>query len=199
MIPFFLSMTLAFFIGSIPTAFLAGKIFRGIDIRLHGSGNSGATNAYRVLGGRIGALVFVIDFLKGFLTSIFLRHFVPWVNFDAKEAGLILGLAAILGHVFTPFLGFKGGKGIATGAGVLCGMFPLLFLVVFGTWILVFSLTRIVSLSSLLSMSVLVTASLITRTKLITILVFLTAFLLTIWTHRSNISRLLKGTENKIG
>ena len=198
MISFFLLIVLAFLAGSIPTAFLAGKITRGIDIRQHGSGNSGATNAFRVLGQKIGTLVFLIDFLKGFLPVFFLSRFASWTGMDIKEIGLLVGLAAILGHVFTPFLGFKGGKGIATGGGVLCGVFPLLFLIVFVSWVFVFSFTRIVSISSLLSMAVLVAASFILRVGPKITLFFTCMFLFTVWTHRANISRLLKGTENKI-
>ena len=119
---------IAFLAGSTPTAYLAGRSFKRIDIRQYGSGNVGATNAFRVLGKKIGAFVFIIDFLKGSLPVFFLPLLLPANHLDPKEAGLWIGTGAIAGHVFTPFLGFKGGKGIATGAGVLCGAFPFLFL-----------------------------------------------------------------------
>src|SRR3989338_8540646 len=160
---FTISSVLAFFLGSIPTAYLAGRIFKGIDIRQHGSGNVGATNALRVMGKKIGALVFFIDFIKGFLPVFLLSKFTTGLTPDPREAGLWLGVAAISGHVFTPFLGFKGGKGIATGAGVLLGVFPLLFFCVLFVWISVFVTTRIVSISSLTSLVCLVGLSVLFR------------------------------------
>lgn len=184
--------------GSFPTAYLAGRGFRKMDIRLHGSGNVGATNAFRVLGKKIGTLVFVIDLLKGFLPVFFLSRFVSWGPLDSREVGLWIGVGAILGHVFTPFLGFKGGKGIATGAGVLWGVFPALFLLVLTVWITVFLLSRIVSLSSLVAVISLVAFGILFQLRFSITLFFLGICLFTFWTHRSNISRLIQGKENTI-
>lgn len=195
---FAISSFLAFIIGSIPTAYLAGRIFKGIDIRQHGSGNVGATNALRVMGKKIGALVFFLDFIKGFLPAFLLSKFVTGLTLDPREAGLWLGIAAILGHVFTPFLGFKGGKGIATGAGVLLGSFPALFLIVTGVWIAVFLFTRIVSVSSLGAMLSLVAFSLFFKLDLSVTIAFTMICLLTIWTHRSNIIRMINGKESRM-
>ncbi len=189
-------LVMAYFLGSIPTAYLAGKI-KGIDIRQHGSGNVGATNAFRVLGRGTGIAVFVLDCLKGAL---------PVWLFKASSVGalapsstvLAVGLAALLGHVFTPFLGFKGGKGIATGAGVLLAGFPGLFLIAMAVWVLLFQFTRIVSISSLGAAVALTVASFVLGYNLKTCLMAagLTAFIF--WTHRSNISRLVRGEEGMV-
>ena len=187
----------AFLIGSTPTAYLAGRIFKGIDIRHHGSGNVGATNAFRVLGKKIGALVFVIDFLKGILPVCVLPLFLTANNLDAREAGLWIGTGAIVGHVFTPFLNFKGGKGISTGAGVLCGAFPLLFLITLVVWLGIFAWTRIVSISSLVSLVTLVVAAITFRLSGSVIFLFILIMLFIVWTHRSNIIRLIQRKENK--
>ncbi|PIU40121.1 MAG: acyl-phosphate glycerol 3-phosphate acyltransferase [Candidatus Omnitrophica bacterium CG07_land_8_20_14_0_80_50_8] len=195
---FIIFWLLAFLSGALPTAYLAGHFFKGTDIRLHGSGNVGATNAFRVLGKRIGALVFLIDFLKSWWPVIFLPCWLPPNSLSAREAGLWIGTGAIAGHVFTPFLGFKGGKGIAAGAGVLCGAFPLLFLVVLTTWLLVFSFTRIVSISSLAALAGLVIASFLLGLKASVIAFFCLVAFFIVWTHRSNIARLIQGKEKKI-
>ena len=195
---FTISSILAFILGSIPTAYLAGRIFKGIDIRQHGSGNVGAANALRVMGKKIGALVFFFDFIKGFLPVFLLSKFMTGVTLDPREAGLWLGVAAIVGHVFTPFLGFKGGKGIATGAGVLLGAFPALFLIVTGIWIAVFLFTRIISISSLAALVSLVAFSLFFQLKPSITIVFAMVCLFTVWTHRSNIARMIKGKESKM-
>lgn len=189
---------ISFIIGAIPTAYLAGRIFKGLDIRQHGSGNVGATNAFRVLGKKIGFFVFFIDFLKGFIPSFLLSKLIIGDNLDAGEVGLWIGVSAILGHVFTPFLGFKGGKGVATGAGVLCGSFPLLFLCVTSIWIVLFKLTRTVSISSLSSLISLVLLSLFFKQHLSVTAIFLGVCLFTFWTHRENIQRLIEGKEHKI-
>jgi glycerol-3-phosphate acyltransferase PlsY len=114
------------------------------------------------------------------------------------EVGLWVGMGAILGHVFTPFLQFKGGKGIATGAGVLCGAYPILFLLVLVSWMAMFMVTRIVSISSIASLIVLVMASILIQIKSSVIYCFIFIALFIVWTHRSNISRLIKGKENKL-
>ena len=189
----------AFLIGSTPTAYLAGRIFKGIDIRRHGSGNVGATNAVRVLGKKIGALVFVVDFLKGFLPACLLPLFLAANNLDAREAGLWIGTGAIVGHVFTPFLNFKGGKGIATGAGVLCGAFPLLFIITLVAWLGIFAWTRIVSISSLVSLVTLLIGAITLRLRSPVIFLFILIVLFIVWTHRSNIMRLIRGKENRLG
>ncbi len=186
---------LSFSLGAIPTAYLIGKAFKNLDIRKQGSGNVGTTNAFRVLGKKWGALVLVVDFGKGFLPVwIFIQQ--PG-NLMKTELPLWIGLVAILGHIFTPFLGFKGGKGIATGGGVLCAVFPMIFLITLFTWLLVFSLTHIVAISSLTAVFVMVVAGVFLKSSTNNILLFSFIFLLVTWAHRSNLKRLLKGQEKK--
>lgn len=183
----------AFSLGSFPTAYFAGRWFGGTDIRRHGSGNVGATNALRVLGKKLGVAVFVVDFMKGFL-PVWLAH-----RFGMeKESALWIGFGAALGHIFTPFLGFKGGKGVATGAGLLCAAFPFLFLLSAAVWLLVFLTTRLVSLGSLVALFSLVIFSLIFQLGVSAFLFFCCTFLLMAWTHRSNLRRIFSGTEKRL-
>jgi glycerol-3-phosphate acyltransferase PlsY len=188
--------------GSIPFGFLAGKM-RGIDIRKHGSGNIGATNVFRTLGKGPGITVFVLDALKGFGAARLAIAFWPDGSggVSPELAGIFAAVAAILGHNFTPWLGFKGGKGIATSAGALLGLLPLAVLGGAVVWGVVFFLSRYVSLASIAAAAAL---------PLITWLLFrygngtgaqvwfaLAIGVLAIWRHRSNIIRLLQGTENR--
>ena len=185
----------SFTLGAIPTAFLVAKKARGIDIRKEGSGNVGATNAFRVLGKKYGAFVFLVDFLKGALPAWIMLNLFS-ADPQAPLLALAAGIAAILGHIFTPFLGFKGGKGVATGAGALCGSFPLLFLCAALVWLLVFLCTKIVSLSSLLALGILVPLSFWLVEDRRTTLVFFALFLLIAWSHRANLVRLWRGEEH---
>ena len=192
-----LFLLFSFFLGAIPTAYLVTKRVKGIDIRQHGSGNVGATNAFRVLGKKYGALVLFLDFLKGFV-PVFLGQALFSPGLPTPLIALIAGVMAILGHIFTPFLGFKGGKGIATGAGVVCMAYPLLFLIALIIWGGTFLLTRTVSLSSLVALASLVPLSYWFVRDGQTSLLFLLLFFLIAWTHRSNIGRILSGKELKI-
>jgi len=189
----FLCLLFSFLSGSIPTAYLVTRKVAGLDIRKHGSGNVGATNAFRVVGKKWGSLVFAADFLKGAIPV--------WVTLAVFPGTPLLpfsvGIAAILGHIFTPFLGFKGGKGVATGSGVLFGAYPALFLCVLAAWGLLFLITRTVSVSSLFALLTLVISSFwLVQDRRATLLFFI-LFLLITWSHRSNIFRLLKGEELK--
>ena len=145
-----LACVASFLIGAIPTAFLFVKFLKGTDIRQVGSGNVGATNASRVLGKKMGFVVFAIDFLKGFFPVILFSRLLGFPPSDFSAFALI-GFCAIFGHVFNPFLGFKAGKGIATGGGVLAASFPLIFVAAIAVWGFSFLLTKIVSLSSILA------------------------------------------------
>jgi glycerol-3-phosphate acyltransferase PlsY len=186
--------------GSIPAGYLMGRA-RGIDIRRHGSGNIGATNVARVLGRNWGLAAFACDFLKGFLPLYLVRVFSfpgasPW------PVALLLvlgGVAAILGHNYTPWLGFKGGKGIATSAGVLGAILPWVLAVSLSLWIVAVLITRTVSIGSLLAAVSLPLAAAWFYPNQWIYLGF-TAFAggLAAWRHRSNIERLLAGTEAKI-
>ncbi|HTL70167.1 MAG TPA: glycerol-3-phosphate 1-O-acyltransferase PlsY [Candidatus Eisenbacteria bacterium] len=184
----------AFLAGSFPTAYLVGKHVFHSDIRTQGSGNVGATNAFRVFGKGAGAAVFAADFLKGFLPVIAYARFV---SADPADT-LWIGLAAVLGHVFTPFLRFKGGKGIATGSGALAAALPLLFALTLPVWVVVFAFTRIVSISSLAALAGLFFYTFLFHLPPRASMAMLVILSLAVWTHRSNIARLRSGTEKKL-
>ena len=189
-----------YLVGSIPTGYLMGKS-RGIDIRQHGSGNIGATNVGRVLGRNWGLVAFACDFLKGFL-PLYLVRTLFFAGNDSWMVSLLLvvcGMAAIIGHNYTPWLGFKGGKGIATSAGILGALVPLVLALALSLWIIAVLLTRTVSIGSLLASAVLpVAAALFYPQQWIYFGFAAFAGGLATWRHRSNIHRLLDGTESKI-
>lgn len=197
MLRFVLLFLTAFLIGSFPTAYLVSRYAKGIDIRQHGSGNVGATNVFRVMGKKYGFFVFGIDFLKGAVAI-----FLTWLLWPDSAAHSVLdvwiGLGSILGHVFSPFLRFKGGKGVATGAGVLLATFPIIFIYTLLTWVIIFALTRTVSISSIIAVFSTPLFAYLMKLDREAIFFFLLVALLFIWTHRSNIYRLFKGKENKL-
>jgi glycerol-3-phosphate acyltransferase PlsY len=184
----------SFFLGAVPTAYLFVKALKKTDIRGQGSGNVGATNAARILGKPLGVLIFTLDFLKGYLPVFFATRFFLL----GTPEGLWIGLAAILGHIFSPFLGFRGGKGVATGAGVLMASYPTLFFLGAGVWGAVFFLTRVVSISSLLSISSITIITFFMRLPIQLCIFFVLMTLLIFWAHRSNLQRLIRGEEKKI-
>lgn len=201
-------VVVAYLLGSIPSGFLAGK-FRGIDVRKEGSGNIGATNVFRLLGKRAGICVLLADAMKGWFAVAVVAELValafgpPQMTPQSapSQAGLELaaGVAAILGHNYTCWLRFKGGKGIATSAGVLIGWLPQAFLVVLAVWIVVFVASRYVSLASIVTAATLPIATwwFNGRPALIAITTGLSA--MAIYKHRANIQRLLNGTEHRFG
>jgi len=183
--------------GSIPSAYLAGKA-KGVDLRQRGSGNLGATNAWRVLGWRVGLAVYAVDTLKGFLPVLLL----PRPAAHAELAGILYGVAAIVGHVRPAFLGFqKGGKGVATAGGVFLALAPAQLLVAFAVFVAVFLASGFVSLGSLCAAVTLPVALLVSQsgrlgpTTIIALLVAAFVF----WTHRANIGRLRRGEEHRFG
>ena len=201
---YILTVLLGYLLGSIPTGFLVGKA-RGIDIRTIGSGNIGATNVFRTFGVVAGILVMAADVLKGFLAVAVVSRLV-WHVFggagdaNAREAlQITAGLAAILGHNFTCWLHFKGGKGIATSAGVLVALVPYALLIILGVWILVLGLTRFVSLASICASFTLPFATWLTGGTPTMIAITGGMAGLAIYKHKSNIQRLLKGTETRLG
>jgi glycerol-3-phosphate acyltransferase PlsY len=190
-----------FLLGSIPTGYLMGRA-RGIDVRQHGSGNIGATNVGRVLGRNWGLAAFACDFAKGFLALFLLRVFVfpQDISWSVELLLVACGLAAILGHNYTPWLGFKGGKGVATSAGVLGALLPAALLIVFSIWAAEVLITRYVSLGSVLAALALplVTAWIYPRQWVYFTLACLICVLV-VWRHRSNMRRLVAGKESKLG
>ena len=205
---------LSYLIGSIPTSIIISKAAKGIDIREHGSGNAGGTNVMRVLGWKHGALVILLDALKGVLAVVIVArlHYgsIPFENAtpfdDFTLVQIIAGISAVVGHIWTVFAGFKGGKGIATALGMLMMIVTVDMLIAVGVFIIVVTLSRYVSLGSLAG-AIAVPLTLIVRENLFhvdipnynTLLPFLIfVALLVIFTHRKNVVRLLNGNENKI-
>lgn len=187
-------------VGSVPTGYLIGRS-RGIDIRQHGSGNIGATNVWRVLGRNWGLLAFACDFLKGFLLLFIVRNifFSGDHDWDVSLLLVVCGLAAILGHNYTPWLGFKGGKGIATSAGVLGALMPPVLGVALSLWIILVLISRTVSIGSIAAALVLPFAAYwFYPGDWIYFSLAMLAGVLAIWRHRSNIERLRAGTESRI-
>ncbi len=193
---------LAFYlVGSIPTGYLLGRA-KGLDIRQHGSGNIGATNVWRVMGWKWGLTAFMADVLKGFLPLFLLRMlgFPGDASWTAQLLLVLCGLAAIIGHNYTPWLGFKGGKGIATSAGVLAALMPLVLAVAFSLWAVLTLVTRYVSVGSIAAaLSLAPLAWFFYRGEWILFGLACLAGVLAIYRHKSNIQRLLAGTESKMG
>lgn len=181
----------AYLLGSIPSGVWIGKAFFQTDIREHGSGNSGTTNTYRVLGKWAGTAVLVMDIAKGTLAVLLPLWFGVTIH------PMIIGLFAIIGHVYPIFAGFKGGKAVATTAGVALGAQPLFVL----AFIFVFAITlytsSMVSLASLLTLIIAAVASLFVGDWIFTAIVWL-AMVLVVVRHRANIERIRKGEENKV-
>lgn len=197
-----LLILLAYLIGSVPTAVWISKYFFKIDIRDYGSGNAGATNTFRVLGSKWGTFVMLVDVLKGIIaTSLYIL--LPYYltdEWDRTNFMIGLGLAAVMGHIFPIWAGFRGGKGVATLLGMAVAIQPLVALCCVGVFLIVLYLTRFVSLSSILAgVSFMVFILFIFNEKetLYRIFAVLVA-LMVILTHQKNIGRILKGTESKI-
>jgi len=203
MIYIILAIILAYLLGSIPTAYIFGKILKGIDIRRHGSGNVGATNVFRTVGKVSGIIVLVIDFLKGFiavtLLPFYLQKFLPEpIASYPFNIVIFLGAAAVCGHIWTVFLGFKGGKGVATMAGVVAGLSAAVLFSCLGVWILVFAIWRYVSLASIVVAVILPIFAIASGGDLY-FLIFCAIFsIIGIYRHRENIKRLIQGTEKKL-
>ena len=194
-----LALALSYAAGSLPFAWIAGKV-AGVDLRQQGSGNLGATNVFRVLGWKVGVAVFLADALKGALPVLLLPRRIDG-SIDPVLWGIACGLAAIAGHVRPLFLRFrKGGKGVATAAGVFFALAPVPMLVTFGVFVAVVLATGFVSLGSLLSAIVLPSLLLVTQgTGSPLFLVSLVVAAFVFWTHRANIGRLRRGEEHRFG
>jgi glycerol-3-phosphate acyltransferase PlsY len=206
MVTIFVTALIGYLLGSIPTGVWAGMIFRKIDIRKHGSKSTGATNVFRVLGPKLAVPVLIVDIAKGLFAAYLGAH----LNFgdtllSLNQLSMIAGIFAIIGHLFPLFARFRGGKGVATGAGVLLFLAPLevgFALVIFAVTI---AITRYVSLGSILAALLLSLSLLIQKyvyhyplgNEMIGLAVFI--LILILFTHRANIGRLIHGVENKLG
>lgn len=189
------ALLIGYILGCFQTAYLIGKI-KGIDLREHGSGNLGTTNAFRVLGSKLGALTFLGDFLKAVIAYCLVYYLLDW----GLVCGLYAGLGTILGHNYPVFLKFKGGKGIAATGGVMLCINPLISLtIIAGMFIIVFT-TKYMSLGSIIAVIALIIWSFFEfNNNLEALIITIIIGLLALFQHRSNIVRLLKGTENKLG
>ncbi len=186
-------LILSYFLGSIPFGVIVGKVVRGVDIREFGSGNIGATNVYRTLGPGPGITVFAADVLKGLIPVLVARHLAPETAWLAVAAGV----AAIVGHTLSPFLKFKGGKGVATSLGVGIGLAPVLAAAAFGIWVVLFAVTRYVSVASMIGCASMPVMMWIAGNPMEYRLfgIFVAAYV--IIKHRSNIARLMQGKEHR--
>lgn len=201
----FLMVLVCYLVGSFPTSIVTGKVLRGIDIRKFGSGNAGATNVFRVLGWKAGLFVLLVDMAKGFVATIWIYKIaLNGVEWQVINLQILAGLSAVFGHIWTVFAGFRGGKGVGTGAGMIVALAPVAVLTGIAVFLVVVALTRYVSLGSILA-SLSVPLVLLLRKYALNQpvseqLLLLGSFipLLIIFTHRSNIKRLLKGEESKI-
>jgi acyl phosphate:glycerol-3-phosphate acyltransferase len=195
---------LGYLFGSFPAGYFAGRI-AGVDIRSVGSGNIGATNVLRALGKRWGYAVFFVDTFKGFTAvrlALFLAEHLTFARPHAVYFGILAAVMCVIGHTCPVWLRFKGGKGVATSAGAIFGLMPLAAVIIFLVWVVVFEITRYVSVASLVAALALpVTVALLIRWRIIEgpgLLYFSTVLaILVVWRHRSNFSRLLKGTEQR--
>jgi glycerol-3-phosphate acyltransferase PlsY len=193
----------SYLLGSIPAAYIAGKS-RGVDLRKHGSGNLGATNVIRVLGTKIGIAVFVFDMAKGALPVFLFPRWIPAAEMPTQDPvvfGIICGVAAIVGHVRPIYLRFgKGGKGVATAAGVFLALAPLqtlLTLLIFAAVLLTSGYVSLGSLTSAVALPILLGTTVGVRSPLFAISIIVAVFVF--WTHRANIKRLRAGEEHRFG
>ena len=191
-----LLLAASYLLGAVPASYVAGKWARGIDLRQHGSGNLGATNTFRVLGPKVAAPVMVFDVLKGFVPAFF---FARWDSSADWRWALAYGLAAIVGHIFSIYVNFKGGKGVATGGGVFLGLAPLSVGVAFLVWIVVLRAGRMVSLASILAAVTLVAALWIVGYPMEVQLLGTAVAAFIVFAHRANIGRLMRGEEPRFG
>ena len=201
-----LGIIISYLIGSIPTAYIFGRLLKGIDIRKFGSGNVGATNALRVLGKPAGITVLVLDVLKGFVAVIFLGDLVALriPRIPDETLRIILGLSCILGHNWTVFLRFKGGKGVATTFGVLLGLalkiagLKVILVISVLTWLLIFVITRIVSLASVLTAVTLPIYMLLFKQSRVSVFLAIILSIIILLRHKSNLKRILQGKEPRL-
>lgn len=192
MLSILLGATMAYLLGSIPSGLWIGRKFFQIDIRQHGSGNLGATNSFRILGKKAGTIVLLMDLLKGSISVLLLKQM------DLHGVSpLIIALFAVIGHTYPLFANFKGGKAVATFAGVILAYQPVLFLVGLAIFIVTLAISKMVSFTSMLTISIGVLLSLYFQDIVLTIIALL-ADIFIIYRHRTNIQRILNGTEPKV-
>ena len=198
MLVYLIIIITAYLLGNISTSYIVAKRLAGVDIRTQGSGNAGSTNVLRILGKKAGALTFIGDVLKGLIAVLIARFIAYGANLDDTTCAYIAVVAVVLGHNYPVFLGFKGGKGVATSLGSMLGMNPLVALLCLGFFIIIVAITKYVSLGSILGIGLSPVIMMINHnTKGVLVTLFLTISV--VITHKENIKRLLNGTERKLG
>jgi glycerol-3-phosphate acyltransferase PlsY len=185
----------SYLLGAMPTSYLVGRWARGIDLRREGSGNLGATNAFRVLGWRLAVPVLVVDMLKGWAPA----YLLPRLLEVGAGWALAFGAAAIVGHVFSIYMRFRGGKGVATSGGVFLGVAPWAALAAIAVWVLIVAATRIVSVASLAAALVVPVVVWVTQGVGAVLWLSLALLVFVVYAHRANIQRLLRGEEHRFG
>ena len=195
------TMIAAYFLGSCPTSFLVAKAVKGIDIRQHGSGNAGATNTARVVGKLPGLFVLIVDVGKGWVAA---GPLVVWsqaagLTVPPETARAVFGLCAVCGHIWSPFLGFHGGKGVATALGVLLGLSPALAGLAAAVWIGTAVASRYVSAASIAAVTIVPIVMALTARPFIWVAVSAALCVIIVAKHRANIVRLLHGEEHRLG
>src|SRR5690625_3675813 len=183
---------LAYLLGSIPSALIVGKVGFKLDIRDHGSGNLGATNTFRVLGIKAGAIVTLADILKGTIATV-----IPLLVLDSDVSALIIGLFAVIGHTYPLFAKFSGGKAVATSSGIILGVSPLLFIIMIASFLITLYISKYVSLSSMITGIISIVVTIIMKSIVLLVMVsLLTIFVF--YRHKENIRRIKNKTEPKI-
>lgn len=196
----FLGFVAAYIIGSVPTAYIFGRVLKGIDIREYGSGNVGATNVFRVIGKVPGIIALIIDIMKGFISVTYLASgFMYLAPVTRPELYRILvGLSVIAGHNWTIFLRFKGGKGVAASAGVVIGLIPKIFWLGFLVWLITFFITGFVSLGSIIAVISIPIFTLAFGEPAEIVVFMCLLCLIIVYKHKPNIRRLARGEEKRI-
>jgi len=194
-----LLIAFAYILGSVPFGLVIAKVFYRVDIRQHGSGNIGATNCLRTLGPIAGFLVLTADVLKAMIPILIAQAVLSDSPDIVPLMSVIVGLSAVIGHSYSIFLGFSGGKGMATASGIILALWPWAAPILVGIWLLVIALTRYVSLASIIVALTLPVLVAILYPSTVYIAFSLLVGLVVVYRHRSNISRLLAGTELKMG
>ena len=206
MIELLATIVFSYLVGSFPTSIIVGKIFKGIDIREHGSGNAGATNVLRVMGWKLGVAVLLIDVGKGIVATLFVAQLAfGHTALSDSVIQIITGSCAVVGHIYTIFAGFRGGKGVGTAAGMIFSLYPIPAIFCALIFFITVATTRFVSLGSITAAALLPIILLISKylfhVTVETSLLFFAVFIvsLIIFAHRGNIKKLLNGTENRFG
>ena len=198
MLSYIIIIIIAYLLGNISTSYIVTKRLAGIDIRTQGSGNAGSTNVLRTLGKKAGAMTFLGDLLKGIMAVLLSQLIAKFTGLDVVTAGYIAVVGVVCGHNWPAFLGFRGGKGVATSFGAMIAVNPIIALCCFAIFLIVVLVTKYVSLGSVVSISMSPVIMMLVQNKRGVVVTLFLAGLI-IYTHRENIKRLLKGTERKIG